>query len=38
MRNLRPAASRAARALRAVRLAFFGGWYFADGAKEAAPA
>jgi hypothetical protein len=39
MRNLHPAESRAERAPRATAFAFFFfGWYFADGAKEAAPA
>jgi hypothetical protein len=38
MCNLHPAERRAERAPHAAALAFFFGWYFADGAKEAAPA
>jgi len=38
MRDLHPAANRAERAHGASAFVFFGWWYFADGAKEAAPA
>ncbi len=38
MSNLQFAPDRAERATREFGFVFFGGWYFADGAKEAAPA
>lgn len=38
MRHLPIDVSRAVRAPRGSDFAFFGGWYIADGAKEAAPA
>lgn len=38
VRNLHPIASSVQRAPRALGFGFFWGWYFADGAKEAAPA
>ncbi len=38
MSNLQFASDEAERAVRGLGFVFFGGWYFADGAKEAAPA